>query len=405
MPNISTTNTNSIYKYSPSITLPFDEQNPITVDSTFIKGIVIDYSYEENNFPLIYVTIAATDRVLDLLSEHQTSGSFMFTLQKYIENSDFPGLKVDYINNKFAYFLPNSVSNYSEENKIRNPEDANDYTRVYTLGLISLNHINNSKKSVNGVIKKGTKSSIIYYLLNGHNLLMEPLQYNSVMDGMILPPIGSISKAIKYLNNIEVFYDTPYRFFMDFDTTYLISSAGNLIPRKGSNYNNIIINLRNDFNEANMEGMVTDKESMAYILNVSATFSNVIDSSINTKGYDKLNAATTNGTKSNATMATIDDSSEIVSKSSNIRLPNNNTGLLNNIEYQNKLNQYCMTISTTKVDSSIFTIDKIYTINTDLVYGAEYTGQYILTKKQEIYTPEGEGLALNVNLTFKKIPS
>ena len=64
-----------------------------------------------------------------------------------------------------------------------------------------------------------------------------------------------------------------------------------------------------------------------------------------------------------------------------------------------------MTISTTKVDASVFTIDKIYTINTDETYGDKYTGQYILINKKETYYPEGESFALNISLTFKKIPS
>ena len=406
MPNISTTNTNAIYKYSASITLPFDEENPVEVDSTFIKGIVIDYNYDENNFPLIYITISTTKKVRDLLLQHQDSGTLIFTLKKYVENSDLPGLKVDYINDKFVYFMPSSASNNDEETVVHNPDDRNDIVKVYTLGLISLTHINNSKKTVNGVIKKATKSSVINYILQNHNLLMEPLQYNSILQGAILPPTGSVSKAIKYFNSLEVFYDTPYRFFMDFGVTYLTSSSGKLIERKGSEYNNVIINLRNDYNEANMEGMISDKDMGAYFINASSTFSNNIDSSANIKGYDKINAATTIGNKLNATIVPIDNNtSEIKSKSSNIRLPNNNTGLLKNIEYQNKLNLIVMTINSSKIDASVITMDKIYNINADLVYGSNYTGQYLLHSKKEVYTNEGEGLALNINMIFKKIPS
>ena len=217
--------------------------------------------------------------------------------------------------------------------------------------------------------------------------------------------MSSVSKELRYLNNIEVFYDTPYRFFMDYDVTYLLSSYGTLVKRKGVDITDVIITIKREYNEANLEGMVTDQEIMAYTLTVSPSFANVVDSSISSKGYDKLTASTSEGTKLDATIVEIESDSEIKSKTSNLRMPNNNNSMMNNIEYSNKLNLVSMTISTTKVDASVFTIDKIYTINTDETYGDKYTGQYILISKKETYYPEGESFALNISLTFKKIPS
>ena len=405
MPNISTTNTNSIYKYNATITLAFDEENPIEIDNLHILGIVIDYDYSTKNFPLIYVTISIEKDLVAQLIEHQTSGTIIFSLRKFIENGDLPGLEVDYINDKFIYFMPNEASDTDEEDKISNPESVADITEIYTLGLISLDHINKSKRQLNSIIKKATKSAIVNYILQGHQLLMEPLQYNSIMQDMILPPMSSVSKALKYLNEIEVFYDTPYRFFMDFDITYLLSSSGELVKRKGSAYNDVIITVKSTYNESNMEGMLTDKEVMSYNITTSSSFTNIVDSSISNKGYDKLTAATSKGSNLNATITTIDFKSEITSKSSNMRLPNNNSGLLTNIEYYNKLNLVSIIISTTKVDASIFTMEKRYLINTDESYGDIYTGYYLLVGKKEAYYPEGNSLSLNISLTFKKIPS
>lgn len=405
MANISTTNTNSIYKYNTTITLAFDEENPIELDNLHVKGIVIDYNYDEQNFPLIYITISIEKDLVNQLIEHQMSGTIIFNLRKFIENGDMPGLEVDYINDKFIYFMPNEASDSDEEDDVTNPESVPDITEIYTLGLISLDHINKSKKQVNTIIKKGTKSSIIYYFLSEHQLLIEPLQYNSVIENLVLPPMSSVSKELRYLNNIEVFYDTPYRFFMDYDVTYLLSSSGTLVKRKGVDITDVIITIKREYNEANLEGMVTDQEIMAYTLTVSPSFANVVDSSISSKGYDKLTASTSEGTKLDATIVEIESDSEIKSKTSNLRMPNNNNSMMNNIEYSNKLNLVSMTISTTKVDASVFTIDKIYTINTDETYGDKYTGQYILISKKETYYPEGESFALNISLTFKKIPS
>lgn len=404
MPNQSTSNTNSIYKYSASMTLAFDENDVIKLNSLYIKGIVIDYNYDENNFPLLYVTVAVPYNIKEKLIANQSTGTVIFTIKKFIVNGDFPGLLIDYIEDKFVYFMPNSASDTYEAYKIENPEGSEDISKVYTIGLISLNHINKSKKSINGIVKKGSKSSVIYYILKEHNLLMEPLQYNSIMNSMILPPMGSVSSALKYFNDLEVFYDTPYRFFMDFDVTYLMSSSGKLIPKKGSTLNNVIINIRDTFDEANMEGMVTNKELGAYIINASASFCSIIDSSINDKGYNKLYASTTSGKGEDATISDV-SKSEITEKTSSIRLPNGNSKLLKNIEGKNKLNIISLSISIAKIDTSIITMDKIYTINADDTYGTQYTGNYLLVRKQEVYTPEGDGLALNLSMLFKKIPS
>jgi len=405
VPNISTSNTNSIYSYSASITITFnDNKDPMVLDNVFIKGLVIDYSYDEKNFPLLYVNVSIPDDVVDVLVENQSTGTIIFSLKKRIINGDYPGLMMDYIEGKFVYFMPNSASAYDEQEKEKNPENTNDYNDIYTIGLISLDHINKSKKSVNGMIKSGTKSSILYYMLKDHKLLMEPIQYNSIMKNTILPPIGSVTKALNYFNELEVFYDTPYRFFMDFDMTYLTSSSGKLIRKKGSICDNVIINVSNIYDERNMEGMILDKDLGAYIINTSATFCSMIDSSLADKGYNKISAAITTGNKSDIIVKDVTDS-EITNKTTNIRLPNNNIKLLKNIEYKNKLNIITMSISTTKIDSSVITMDKIYTINVDEVYGSNYTGQYLLVQKKEMYTPDAEGLALNISMIFKKIPS
>lgn len=404
MPNQSTSNTNNIYKYSASMTLAFDENEVIKLNSLYIKGIVIDYNYDINNFPLLYVTLSMPYNIKEKLVANQSTGTIIFTIKKYISNGDFPGLLMDYIEDKFVYFMPNSASDTYEAYKIENPEGSEDITKVYTIGLISLNHINKSKKNVNGVVKKGTKSSIIYNILKDHNFLMEPLQYNSVMKSMILPPMGSIASTLKYFNDLEVFYDTPYRFFIDFDITYLLSSSGKLIPKKGATLNNVIINIRDVFDEANMEGMITSQELGAYVINTSASFCSIVDSSINDKGYNKIYASTTSGKGEGVTISDV-SKTEISEKTSSIRLPNGNSNLLKNIEGKNKLNIISLSIDISKIDTSVITMDKIYTINADDTYGTQYTGNYLLSRKQEVYTPEGNGLALNISMLFKKIPS
>lgn len=404
--NISTKeNTNDLYKYVASMTLVFDEEDPIELGMVYIKGIVIDYKYRINNFPIIYLTIAVDHKIEDLLKTHQQTGSVIFKLQKYISNGDNPDLKIDCFEGKFIYILPASASGSgtSVDSDISNIEERQDIVYTYTIGLAMVDHVNNCKKSINNVIKNGTLSSVIYYILSGQTVLMEPIANNHTISHIIFPPKGSVAKALNYLNSLYSFYDTSYRFFMDFDLTYLLSSSSKITKRKGEKYTDVIINIRKKYDEANLEGMITNDDVSAYVINVTADFCTISDANMVDKGYNEYSAATTDGNTSSISLSD-HSGSELTNKKAHLRLPNNNTTLLSNMKNQAKLENIAISISTTKVDSTIFTLNKKYTINTDDTFGADYTGQYLLISKRDVYAPEGEGFSLNTTLTFNKLP-
>ena len=53
----------------------------------------------------------------------------------------------------------------------------------------------------------------------------------------------TVSTALAELNKKYNFYDTHYRFFMDFDYTYLLSTSAKTIKARGEVYSDIIINI------------------------------------------------------------------------------------------------------------------------------------------------------------------
>lgn len=385
------------------MTLVFDENNPITLDSLYIKGIIVDYNYSANNFPIIYVTVALPKELRELMIANEKTGTVIFKLQKYISNGDNPGLKMDCFEGKFIYTLPPSASSNSESRHVENPENLEDIAYTYTIGLAKVDHVNASKKYINNIIKEGSLSSIIYYILRGQNLLMEPLDNNKTIKDIILPPQGSIPKSLKYLNSLHTFYPSGYRFFMDFDIAYLLSQSSKITKRKGEKTTDVLINIRNMYDEANMEGMITNRDINAYVLNVSGTFCKIANSYMANRGYNEYAATNTIGETSSVNISD-NSGTELTNKKTLLRLPNGNNEILSTIENENKLRNISISISSTKVDSTIFTPNKKYMINTDKSHGTEYTGQYLLTNRKDIYVPEGEGLNLNINLTFNKLP-
>ena len=407
LPNISTsTNTNDLYKYVASMTLVFEGQDPIELDMVYIKGIIIDYKYETNNFPIIYATIAFDETTRQLMIANQQKGSVIFRLQKYISNGDNPDLKIDCFEDKFIYILPASASDSTEEKYALREEKAQreDIVDTYTLGLAKVEHVNESKKNINMVVKNGTVSSVIYYILKEHKLLIEPITNNKKISHITFPPLNSVSKGLAFLNRLYAFYGTQYRFFMDFDMTYLLSSSSKITKRKVEKYVDVIINIRKQYDEANMEGMITNDDIEAYVINVAASNCTLSDANATNKSFNEYSASTTTGDVSEVKLMDFSDS-ELTDKKTHIRLPNNNSAYLANMENQTKLHDIAISINTSKIDSTIFTMNKRYSLHMDDTFGSEYNGQYLLTSRRDIYAPEGDGFNLNINLTFNKIPS
>ena len=406
MPNISTTNTNDLYKYVASMTLVFDEEDPIELDMVYIKGLVIDYRFEDYNFPIIYATMSFDETVRQLMEENQQTGTVIFRLQKYISNGDNPDLKIDCFEDKFIYVLPASASSATEEKEVTDEirKENEDIVDTYTIGLAKLDHVNESKRSINMVVKNATISSLIYYILREHQLLIEPIMYNSRISYIEFPPKNSVSKALAFLNKLYAFYDTQYRFFMDFDMTYLLSSSTKITKRKTEKYIDVIINVRKQYDEANMEGMITNDDIQAYVINVASSNCVMSDANMSNKSFNQFAGSTTAGRTSD-TITIIDFSgTELTNKKTHVRLPNNNTNYLTNMEKSTKLHDIAISISTTKIDSTIFTMNKRYNLYMDDTFGSEYNGQYLLSAKRDVYAPEGEGFNITTTMTFNRIP-
>ena len=404
MPNISTSNTNSIYKYTAQIVTTFEnDENPITIDFLRFKSIVIDYNYSAFNFPLIYcnVNLRIEDQVK--LADNQKNGTVVFTLQKYMENSDMPGLKTTVIETQCIYFIPQDKGKISEKVEITNPNKTNDLGDNITIGLIAVNHVNYNKTVANQVVKNGSMSSLLCHLLKDQTLLIEPLTFNTKLSNFALPPINTLSKMIRYLNNYHTFYDTSYRFFMDFDVTYLMSTSGQGLRRKGEECNIVKFIIKNTYDEKNMEGMSYEILDGMYNIECSATYCTISDSTDSSKSYSAYGGITPEGEIIDVETGTRDSNSPINAKTRNVRLPNSNTNLIRNMQTDEANSQILLNISKNKIDGSIITPNKQIYVDTTEAYGEKYTGVYLMDRKRELYLREGEGFAMSVLLFTKRI--
>ena len=392
--------TTDIYKYYAS--LKYVVENTVyDIDDTSIKTIVIDNNYDELNMPMIFITLGLYKSMANKMILNQQEGTFILDIKRCVANSDMPDLFSDYINDKFIYFIAGEVDQ-GVDIDIENIE-ANDDDTVVTVGLLCLDHVNKNKKTMNGIVN-GTLSSLMYYATSHLPILIEPPKNNVTFENKILPPMNSVAKTLKYINSLAVFYPTQYRFFIDFDRSYLISSSGNAIKASDDDITSVLITMYHiDEPEAKIQGMITNTQQSLYEIYVNSADCELSDDNISEKSFNKITANTDSG-QTSSTLSTA-NSSLLTSKTKTIRIGNGNTGLIDNMISSIDTSAIQLLIQKVDIDGSIFTINKEYIIKADNAYNTEkYNGKYLLVRKRELYIRNDDTFTMNIMLLFKKIP-
>lgn len=390
-----------LYKYTASATF-IDGSDVYDLETVNIRTIAIDYNYNDLNMPMIFMTLGIYKSLANKMIMKQDSAIFILNIKRAITNSDMPNLYSDYINDKFIYFITGDID---EGTLVELKEDAPDDDTTVTVGLLCQDHVNKNKKPVNGIIK-GNLSSAMYYLTGHLPIVIEPPTSNIALENKIIPPLNSVAKSIEYLNSIHVLYNTPYRFFIDFDQAYLISSSGNGVKVRGDNINTVLITiLHEDEYDAKIQGMITNKSQELYDVLVSHKDCQLCDNTLSNKSFSKVTATNTSGNSTNATSATKSSSSNVTSKTRTIRVSNDNDGLLQNMVTKMDQSAIQILVQKTDVDSAAFSMNREYIIRAEEAYNTDaYNGRYLLVRKRELYIRDDDTFTVNVMLLLQKVP-
>ena len=390
-----------LYKYTASATF-IDGSDVYDLETVNIRTIAIDYNYNDLNMPMIFMTLGIYKSLANKMIMKQDSAIFILNIKRAITNSDMPNLYSDYINDKFIYFITGDID---EGTLVELKEDAPDDDTTVTVGLLCQDHVNKNKKPVNGIIK-GNLSSAMYYLTGHLPIVIEPPTSNIALENKIIPPLNSVAKSIEYLNSIHVLYNTPYRFFIDFDQAYLISSSGNGVKVRGDNINTVLITiLHEDEYDAKIQGMTTNKSQELYDVLVSHKDCQLCDNTLSNKSFSKVTATNTSGNSTNATSATKSSSSNVTSKTRTIRVSNDNDGLLQNMVTKMDQSAIQILVQKTDVDSAAFSMNREYIIRAEEAYNTDaYNGRYLLVRKRELYIRDDDTFTVNVMLLLQKVP-
>ena len=393
------------YRYD--ITLQYlhtDINLATTIKNESLKSLIIDHNYDTNCMPTMYANLRLDKSLVDNMIKHQNDNLMIVALYKYDSNAQEIH-KTLCFRKKFIYFLPDNVNRMDpiDYNEITEEEmKGNTYTSL-TLGLLCLDHVNANKHRCEITATNTKQYDVVKYLVSHmKNLIIEPFTYNDRWKQLIIPSnnANSVNKALKFLNNQKVFYSTPYRYYQDYDYTYIISSAGKEIHTPTDRYSSILLAIKDVDNvSANHTGLIINKTTGTYEVHISYANTQVYDNTLINKSKTVLRGITGSGANDASLTNTASyGDSKIVS----MRLDNDNAHMIENIEAKMNSENFLLYFSKNDLDTNLFTLNKRISIHNIDRY-REYNGTYLLYRKREVYIREDTSFTLSSMINLKRI--
>lgn len=386
------------YRYNIELRYLYNDKEVI-IDSSNIKNQIINYDYINNNTPVILLKVALDKNMIDDMIKNHKTKYITLKITKYEYDSSFR-IDKNYINDQFVYYLDtNNLNTNKDLDYSTTTANSKDLYKIVTIGLVKQSLIDNNKILINGFFNNKPLIDILLCYLSHMKLLIEPLADNVPLGNILIPPIASVSEFLKYIDSQYSIYDTRYRFFIDIDRTYLLSSSGTAVQAKNEDYYIVIFNVSESSSlQSKNQGMYIDKTTKSYMIDLDTTDINPSEDIATNKIYD-----TVIGIDSNGTTKTVTLTDSVTSGNTRIERTNN----LNQIDaLQNNIdnNKMIVNIVKTELDTTVFTMNKEYYIkNYNRLPGN--SGKFVLTSKKEIYARDEESFIVSLILTFNKVKS
>lgn len=365
-----------------------------------ITSIVTNFDYDNNNIPIIYLGVRLKTALYNTMISNSEKGTITLIISK-CKNGNL--LYQNYIRDTFVYSMATNPE-YNESLE----KQTDSYDKIGTnyveghIALMNLEMINNNKRNTNGIIKDSNMTSIIHKFTSHMQMVMEPLFTDNVFKHLIIKPVESISKLLKYLNQVSPFYDGGYRFFIDFDRAYLLSTNGNPIDAKDGNYSTVIINVTDPVDkEAHQTGVITDHENEAYILNINANNTVTDVKKADDKVFNKIVAVDSQGNKKEVDLD-IPKAEGVSEKVRLERVPYDNMDYAEHLKNNIETSVINFSVTKTEVDSSLITPNKEFLVRNYPRF-SEYNGNYVLSYKKETFINQDNTFISSVIFGLRKV--
>lgn len=390
----------SRYKYT--VTLNFIDTNntEINILNPCIAAIAINYDYEKFNMPIIFIILNIESSLYTKIISGIGKANFMLNISKYDVEATNP-VVLDYVKSMFSYYM-DSNPNLTKDLDTYVDNSGQAYKRC-TIGLLKKELINNNKVVFNQIFRNTNMIGIVHKCTAHMKMVIEPFSYNSNIGQLIIPPLNSVSSLIKYLNNYNNFYNGNYRYFMDFNQTYLLSTSGNPIDAMDGQYLNVSIDIKNTMEDlAQSLGLIKDDAQRIYIIYFDILNTKIQVNNISKENATRIVGVSTSGEVLENTIKMFNTAEGISDRTVFKRIPNNNSNIMKTYTNNAELNNVILSVTKSEIDNSILTPNKEYIINNFEGYN-EYNGRYLLAYKKEILLQKDEEFMSNTTLGLRKI--
>lgn len=374
-----------------------------------VIGCLIHSDYVNNNMPMIILDLYIQSKIANILlnPDNMLNDHIILNINKFDINDDME-IELPYIEGSFNYYSFESInkSAVAEFNEDINPNNPDLIMRKLKIGLFKSDILRGNSIATNGTINNTTMQDLVQDCLNrsGLKTVIEQFDYNTKLDQIIIPASESLSEVIKNLNEIAVFYKTQYRFFMDFDVTYLISSSGNAVVKKGEIIHSVMFDIGDITDKSvDLEGVQIIKKRGFYYIPITFKDCQLADNYIASQQYNSL--AIIGSTSSSQASLDLRSGDNSIDSIKTIRINNNNPHMIENLTSSIANSNTAVSIYKVGVDNSIFTPNKEYSIKYNNTYDENHNGSYLLNSKQEIFTKDGNRFVSSVMLSLNKIGS
>ena len=367
-----------------------------------VKSIIIDHNYDKNCMPIMYVNLSLDKSLIDHMIQNANTNLIAVVLYKYDELTNSKE-KIECFRNKFTYFLNNSINKNDpiDYNKATEEQYRGDTYMSISIGLLCVDHVNRNKRTIEFSVNNTSMSSMVSHVLSGFNpLIMNPLFKNDTLNKFVMQPKDSVNSALRFLNNYRVFYQTPYRFYQDWNCTYLLDSSGKSVKTPGERYSSVVVNIKEiPLNGRIDVGYLDNRNDGVYEVPVNYVDTDILDNTIINKSRNRIRGINngsdiSTGLKYNASYST--------NKTINTRINFDNNDIISNMKADSDNNTFFIFFTKEDIDTSIFTINKKITVNNIDRYNS-HNGNYLLSRKRELYVRTDDTFDLTSMINLRKI--
>lgn len=387
----------SSFRYSIDAILILKDEN-INIPSESIVSITIDSNFDIYNRPIIYLFYNMQSRIHDKMVAECETATFNLRIRK--KGTSNGAIGKNYIHDRFSYIIkidPDYYRGLKEKQRIEVDED--EYV-TGTIALFKKSNINEIKKMHCDIIKDSTMASIIHKYTRHKKMVIAPLQSTKKIDTIIIPPMESVTELIAFLNEFDALYDRKYRYFEDFDITYLLDGAGT--PVHGTDeYDTVIINVVElDKELSKHPGVFIDEQSRSYMIYVDAPAT-----TMNTDTADNVEYNSIIGISSSGEITKVSLNNDTDGKGDRPliqRVYNDNTRMIENLKHEMDSTSIVLQINKTELDGSLFTPNKEYMVRNYSTYKM-YDGRFMISFKKEVMVKDGINYIPSMIIGLRKI--